>query len=191
MVLVVHGIKNLFCLSTTPAPLLYGVPQGSVLSCVLFFLYMLPLNHLTKYGVSYHCYADDVQLYLPLKFGKLDSLQPLFDCLNDFKKWMATNFLHLNESKTERLLFAPPSVVSRLTPALGPLTPYIRSHMKNLGCLFDSDFKLHKQIPAVIKSSFYHLRILGMVIMCFISGSVNLQSGPFAIGAKCCCSAPA
>ncbi|XDV50781.1 hypothetical protein PO909_019793 [Leuciscus waleckii] len=60
---------------------------------------------LSKYNVLYHCYADDTQCYVPLHPKDDSSLQCLFDCLRDVKQWMSANFLQLNDSKTEVLIF--------------------------------------------------------------------------------------
>ena len=46
---------------------------------------------------------------------------------------------------------------------LGPLTPNIRSSVKNLGVIIDSKFKLDQQVSSVVKNSFFQLRILSKV----------------------------
>lgn len=69
---------------------------------------MLPLGSiLYKYGVSFHSYADDTPLYLSFNPNSSSALGRLLAGVDEVKAWMSANFLSLNDSKTEIIVFGP------------------------------------------------------------------------------------
>ena len=86
-----------------------GVTQGSVLRLILFTLYISPLGNICrKHSTEYHSYADDQQEYLnfapAIEEDKEICLTKLQNCIHDIRLWMRTNFLKLNDSKTEFIM---------------------------------------------------------------------------------------
>uniref|UniRef100_A0A669BKN7 Reverse transcriptase domain-containing protein n=1 Tax=Oreochromis niloticus TaxID=8128 RepID=A0A669BKN7_ORENI len=144
----------------------YGVPQGSVLGPLLFLIYLLPLQHILSpfEDIRYHCYADDIQLYMSFKPEDVSKLQILNVCLETIKGWMADNFLQLNEEKTEVLVCAPDRHVPNIMNALGPLSTFVKSSIRNLGVTFDSALTLDVHVKSLVRSCFYHLRNMSHIV---------------------------
>ncbi len=146
--------------SSQLSPVKYGLPQGSVLGLLLFSIYMLPLGNIRKYGISFHCYADDTQLNISTRPDETSKLSKLTECVKNVKDWMTNNFLLLNSDNTEILLIGPKNSTQNLLDYNLFLDgcPVTSSTVKNLGVILDSNLSFEKHISNVTKTAFFHLR---------------------------------
>jgi hypothetical protein len=88
----------------------------------------------------------------------------------EISKWMSSNLLALNPSKTEFLVIGTSQQTSKLPNTELTLTPETSipptSSARNLGFIFDSHLTYHDQISALSKSCFFHIRDLRRIRPC-------------------------
>ena len=150
--------------ASTPTPLIYGVPQGSVLGPQFYCAYSSPIADIARlHGVDVHLYADDTQLYVSfdLKSDANQEISRIESCICDISSWMKSNKLKLNDSKTELLVLTSHRHVSSHSITdlqVGDSTVHVVKEARNLGVTFDSSLKLDRHITNVCRSSYFHLR---------------------------------
>ena len=105
---------------------------------------------IAKHNVSFHCYADDLQVYLPLDQNDTVALNYLFGCSDDIKLWH--NTLHLNADKTSCIIFQS-NRVSALS-SCDALVSVVNTAVRDLGFISDDSIRFDKNIHDVLKMSY-------------------------------------
>ena len=152
-------------------PLVYGVPQGSVLGRVLFVLYMSPLwlwDVISNHSIVPHSYADDTQLSKSTDIRKLNELTDSMQaCVNDVKSWMNYNKLKLNDEMSEILFIVSPRMSTSITLpdslVLGCSNVSVSSSARNLGVIIDSNLSMKDHVASVIQAVNFELRRISSI----------------------------
>ena len=134
----------------------------------MFTLYTTPLsNLLTDSLIQFHFYADDTQLYISFSSSDTSaSLEKLSATLDHVYLWFCANRLSVNPDKTEYLLIGTQQQRSKVMDAtvhFQNLALCPTDSARNLGVIFDSNLDFKKQISAVCRASFFHIRQLRQI----------------------------
>ena len=88
---------------STPVCLEAGVPQGAILSPLLFLVYMNDISHATSTNASVNLFADDTSLFVSAKTPA--SLQSrLQAAVTDLGVWFGKWALSINQAKSALLI---------------------------------------------------------------------------------------
>ena len=159
---------NILGFSSVPRPLTSGMPQGSVMGPFGFPSYTGPVGRICeRHGIRYHFYADDTQLYLEFDIkDEADALKRLEACIEDIRLWMKSNFLKLNESKTEFLILGSKTQHQKLESnaiLIGSESIQASSSARNIGAVFDSTASMKEHVQAICRACYCHVRNIGKV----------------------------
>lgn len=122
-----------------------GVPQGSILGPLLFFIYINDMYLSVEHSVIYH-FADDTNLLYSCKTFK-NLRKRVNKDLQLLYEWLCANRLSLNTGKMEFIVFRPPrfKMTERLTLKLHQTKFFESSKIKYLGMILDNklNWKAH------------------------------------------------
>jgi len=131
--------------STSPLPLVFGVPQGSSLGPVEFIAYTeTTADIFSNRHILYHLFADDTQGYDRCYVTDVPALlSRLSACVNDLNSLYSSRRLQLTPATTELIWFGFRSNLAMISAEYRSLTvasssTHCAHNVRNLCVIFDS-----------------------------------------------------
>ena len=129
-----------------------GVPQGGVLSGLMFALYINDLPaHIENASIS--LYADDAKIYSAIESET--SVENIQKDLNRMIAWCSEWKLALNPEKCNLVQYNPRSVQRQFDPTykIGNVAIEKKAQVKDLGIIVSEDLKFHCQVDKACKKA--------------------------------------
>ena len=109
----------------------------------------------------------NTQLYVSFKCKQpLEAISKVKSCPADIRRWLITNKLKINDSKTEFIVFRSPQLkcdLSGLTVNVGEIMISQSSKVRDLGVTFDKCINFDDHITAICRSTHFHIRNIGKI----------------------------
>ena len=116
--------------------------------------------------MNFHFYADDCQIYFSLDSVSSVTTTRIEACLQDIGTWMSLNKLKLNGDKTELLVIGSGNLSASQLPsftAIGGSVIQLSHSVRNIGVIFDNKLNMERQVSAICKSAFFHIRNISRI----------------------------
>lgn len=144
--------------------ILSGVPQGAILSPLLFIIYTIDII-LAPNHCQTQAYADDTQLYFSFDYKKpQDAAAKINADLQIIKELSAEHNLNLNSDKTKLLCMGSKikrnSIKNNFNLKIDNSTLNFVSSARNLGLTIDEDLRFSEHVQNITRKSFCALKLL-------------------------------
>lgn len=145
-------------------PVRAGVPQGSILSPLLFAIYTHRVPSVLKYS-KIHMYADDVQIYLSCDPQNIqEATYKINQDLEAISDIAGLHSLQLNPKKSNIILLGSQTqcdrVANLINVSLNNENIPIVNEIKILGLLMDNTFRYRQHVSKCLQRAYGSLRLL-------------------------------
>ena len=137
---------------------------------LLFSLYVQPIaDIIRKHGLSFHHYADDLQLYDHFTYSSpalAITIHILQNCVDDLQVWFKENQMIMNDGKAEFITFNPKRyeyLVEHSSIIVGKNIITASLTVTILGVVLDRNLNMAYQVSKIVGICTYKLRRVNII----------------------------